>query len=205
MNDIEVMGQTNDLDQLLKEADENRNELKSLAYQKEATDESVDAARAGWYPSIYLTGNFYYSRPNSRIQPAKDEFYDTWDVGVNASWELWNWGYTSSLSEQAKQASRQVETNLSKVKDAVETEVYSNYLNLEKNIQKVQVSRLNVQQAEENHRIVSDKFNYQLASSSDLVDAETAELQAKTNLTNALIEYAVSKVRLEKSLGRKIY
>jgi outer membrane protein TolC len=205
MRDIQVNESANDLNQFIKEARENRNELKSLAYQAKASEAGITAARSGWFPSIYLTGNFYYSRPNTRIQPAKDEFKDTWDVGISANWELWNWGYTSSLTEQAAQGKVQIDANLSKLQDAIEAEVYRNYLSLEKSIQKVKVSELSVQQASENHRIVNEKFNYQLASSADLIDAETADLQAKTNLTNALIDYELSKARLEKSLGRKIY
>lgn len=205
MRDIQVTESKEDLSGLISEARGNRNELKSLAYQAKAGEEGIAAARAGWFPYVYLTGNFYYSRPNTRIQPAKDEFKDTWDIGVNASWELWNWGYTSSLTEQAAQNKIQIEAHLSKLQDAIEAEVYRNYLNLEKSIQKVKVSEMSVTQASENHRIVNEKFNYQLASSADLIDAETADLQAKTNLTNALIEYELSKARLEKSLGRKIY
>ena len=118
------------LKDLINEAHANRNDLKSLEYRLEASDKGITAANAGWYPSIYLVGDYYYSKPNQRIFPAQDKFKDTWDVGVSLQWDIWNWGFTSSQSTQAEQQKVQVEASLSQLKDAVELEVYQSFLNL---------------------------------------------------------------------------
>jgi len=61
-----------DLFEILNEAINNRYELKSLAYRVEGSKESINAAKSTFFPSVYLTGNYYYSNPNPRFQPAKD-------------------------------------------------------------------------------------------------------------------------------------
>ncbi|MCU7495256.1 MAG: TolC family protein [Ignavibacteria bacterium] len=191
--------------EIIKEAKEKRNELKAMRSRLEASNEGLRAARSLWFPSVFLNANYYYNRPNQRIQPPKDAFRDTWDIGVTLNWDLWNWGYNSSQTSQAEQTRLQAETSLEELNDAIELEVYSNYLTYERSSQKITVSRQSLGQAQENYRIISDKYNVQLATSTDLIDAETAVLQAQTNYNNALVDYEIAKTRLEKSLGRRIY
>lgn len=190
---------------IIDEALKNRKELKSLTYRYEASKEGVSAAKSNWFPSLYLTGNYYYSNPNARFQPAKDEFNSNWDLGVTLSWDVWNWGFTSSQVSQAEQTKIQLETNLDQLKENIQMEVYSNYLNLIKTEEKVTVSKEALEQSLENYRVTSEKYNTQLATSTDLIDAETLKLQAETNLKTAEVDFQIAKVKLEKSLGRLIY
>ncbi len=193
------------IEDLLNEAKNNRNELKSLDYRVNASAASLRAAQSAWFPSIFLVGDYYYSKPNQRFLPAVNEFKDTWDLGVTLSWNVWNWGYTSSQTSIAEQNKIQAETALSQLKDAVEIEVQQNYLTYKRSFDKVNVAKLSVDQAEENYRITQEKYNSQVASSTDLIDAEAALLQAKTSYSNALVDYEIAKVRLDKSVGRRIY
>lgn len=194
-----------DLSEIINEAINNRYELKSLAYRVEGSKEGITAAQSSLFPSVYLSGNYYYSNPNPRFQPAKDEFNYNWDVGVTLSWDVWNWGLTSSQVSQAEQTKIQLETNYDQLKENIRMEVHSNYLNLLKTEEKVKVNKIALEQASENYRITAEKYNLQLVSSTDLIDAETLKLQAETNLKAAEVDYQISKVRLEKSLGRRIY
>ncbi|KKQ76906.1 MAG: Outer membrane efflux protein, partial [Candidatus Daviesbacteria bacterium GW2011_GWF2_38_6] len=57
-----------ELSDIMNEAVNNRKELKSLAYRVDASKEGVSAANSSWFPSLYLTGNYYYSNPNPRFQ-----------------------------------------------------------------------------------------------------------------------------------------
>ncbi|MGE5498616.1 MAG: TolC family protein [Syntrophothermus sp.] len=191
--------------EIIKEAKESRSELKSLQYRVEAARKNAGAARSGWMPSVFLNANYYYNNPNSRYQPPKDQFNDSWDLGVSLSWDLWNWGYTSAQTAQAEENTIQTETSLSQLNDAVEIEVYSNYLTYQRASERIQVSRQSVEQAKENYRIINDKYNVQLATSTDLIDAETAVLQMETNYNNAVVDFELAQTRLEKSIGRKIY
>jgi outer membrane protein TolC len=193
------------IEDLQNEAKDGRNELKALEYRVDASSENLHASNAAWFPSIYLVGDYYYNKPNSRFQPAVDEFKDTWDLGVTLSWTIWNWGYNSSQTTVAEQNKIQTETSLSQLKDAVEIEVYQNYLTFKRAYDKVNVSKLGVEQSQENYRMTQEKYNTQTSSSTDLIDSEVALLQAETNYNNSLVDYEVAKVRLEKSVGKKIY
>ena len=87
----------------------------------------------------------------------------------------------------------------------LKSEVYQNYLTFKRAYDKVSVSKLGVDQSEENYRITKDMYNNQTETATDLIDSEAALLQAETNYNNALVDYEVAKIRLEKSVGKKIY
>ena len=190
---------------LLIEAKSNRLELESVSKRILAGKEQLSASKSGWYPSIFLISDFYYSRPNQRIFPQKDQFDDTWDVGVSLSWDICNWGYNSSQSQQAQSNLVQLETGRQQIEEAIEIEVYNTFLNLEAAKKKVELSKQTLEQAEENYRITNDKFLVQLVNTTDLLDAETSVYNAKTDLLNALVDYELSRKRLDKAIGGKLY
>jgi outer membrane protein len=194
-----------ELKTLQTEAIKQRSELKALNFRRNAAENLVDAENSGWFPQLYAFGNFYYSNPNQRFLPIEEEFNDSWDIGVSLQWNLWDWGNTSAKAEQAYQKVIINEHNISLSKEAIQLEVYKNYLTVKSSIEKVKVNELAVESAEENYRVTEQKYNQQLATSSELIDAEVDLINAKTNLTNALVDYEVEKVNLNKSLGRKIY
>ena len=187
------------------EALNNRNELKSLSYRVEGSKENIKAAWSELYPSVYLTGNYYYSNPNPRFQPAVNEFNNNWDIGVTLSWNFWDWGKTSFKVSQAEQTKIQLETNYDLLKENIQMEVQRNYLDLLKNEEKISVNKIALEQAKENYRITAEKYDLQIASSTDLIDAESLKLQAETNLKTAEVDYQIAKTNLLKSLGRNIF
>lgn len=194
-----------DFDDLLSEAISNRLEIKSLAKKLSAGEEQLSASKSGWYPSVFLISDFYYSRPNQRIFPMKDRFDDTWDVGISLSWDIWNWGYNSSQSQQAESNLIQLETSKAQLEDAVEIDVYNTFLQLQSAMKKVELNKLTVEQAEENYRITNDKYLEQLVSSTDLIDAETSKFSSQTELLNSLVDYELAKIKLDKAVGKKLY
>ncbi len=193
------------IDDILKEAENNRNDLKSLQHRINASDKGITAAASGWFPSVFLVGDYYYSKPNQRYFPTVDKFNDSWDVGITLQWDIWNWGFTSSQVTEAEQTKIQTQTSYEQLKDAIGVEVYQAYLNYNHTSDKVKVSRQSVEQAQENYRIIQDKYDQQVATSTDLIDAEVSVRQAKTNLTNSLVDYQLAKAQLEKAIGKKIY
>jgi outer membrane protein len=193
------------LDNLIAEGISQRAEIKSYTMRLDASDANITMANSGWYPNIALFGDYVYSNPNQRIMPLEDKFYDTWDVGVALNWNIWDWGETSAKAEQALQQKVQVENALQNIKDNIKLEIYSAYLNLHKEYDKVQLNKLTLEQAQASLEITRNQYIVQMASSNDLVDAETTFLKAETNLISAQIDFELAKIKLNKAVGRKLY
>jgi len=201
-DDLEVKTEISGLNDLLEEAMVQRHELKSSRLMLNSLEKQEEAAMADWYPQLYAFGNFYYNNPNQRFLPLEDKFNDSWDVGVALKWKIWNWGGTSSKVEQAKQDYLIADKNIKLLEENIQMDVYSKYLNLEKTLKKIELSRLQLKSAEENYRITEKKYYQQLATSTDLIDAETSLLNSKISLVNSKVEYKIGLSALNTSIGR---
>jgi len=190
------------LNELTAKAVELRPELKAMEERIKMGAANVRMAKSNWYPQVALVADYIYSRPNTRIYPTKDEFRGTWDVGLNLSLNIWDWFTTVHQTDQAEASLAQAIDSKQVLKDGVTLEVTQSYLSLDVAKQKIQITRLAVEQATENNRITSEKFKEGMALSSDVIDAEVALLAAKTNYTNAIADYELAKAKLEKSVGK---
>ncbi len=192
-----------DLENLKVKAWENRPELKVMEYRVKASETGIDMAQSGWWPQIYLTGNYYYSNPNQRYFPVEEKFKDNWDVGVSLSFDLWNWNKTGHQTTQAEAEFEQAKDGYKILKDAVTLQVTQNYLNLTQAKEKLVVSQTSVEQAEENYRVASELYKQGLILNSDLLDVEVALLQTKTNFVQTVVDYELAKSNLERAIGQK--
>ena len=190
-----------ELNALVQQAIGIRPEVKGMEYRVKANESAVTLARSGWFPQIYLTGNYYYARPNQRINPAADQFKDTWDVGLSLSLDIWNWGTTMHQTNQAQAQLAEAQAEMGQLKDAINLEVTQSYLNMNESRERIGVAETGVREAEENYRITNEKFKAGLALNSDLLDAEAALLQAKWSHIQALVDHEVSQARLDKAVG----
>lgn len=187
---------------LIKTALENRPDLKAMSFRVSAAKSGIGLAKSSWYPQIYLGANYYYSNPNQRFLPAKDAFEDTWDLGVSASVDLWNWGAASHQTQSAKAQFELTKDGFDQLKDGISLEVTSNILNMNEAKQKITVAKIGVERAEEGFRTTRDKFRAGLSANSDLLDAENAMLTAKWNYTQAVVDYELAQAKLLKSTGQ---
>jgi outer membrane protein len=192
-------------DELLSEALINRNELKSLGYRIDAGEEKITAANSGWWPKLYAVGSYYYYNINAETFNINDQNLQLWYLGLSLNWDLWDWGYTSSKSTQAEQEVLQGKEQMNLLKEQIELEVYNNYLSLISEKEKINISELAVESAGENYRLTGDKYNNQLATSTDLIIAQTELLDAKTQLAISIADYELAKTKLEIAVGRKVY
>ncbi len=193
--------QSFNLNALTDQALERRSELKAMDYRVKAAESGVTAAKGNWWPQIYLAGNYYYNRPNQRLQPLQDAFKDTWDISLGVSLDIWNWGKTLHQTDQAAAQYEEVKDGLSQLKDGITLEVTQNYLNVNQALQRISLAEEGVRQAEESHRVTSTQFKEGLAQNTDLLDAEVALLRARTQYTQAVVDYELAQARLQKAIG----
>ncbi len=189
------------VDTLIDRAYKHRPDVMSLNSRVSAAESGLTSARGGWWPQVYLIGDYNYLHPNPRIFPTRDQFDKTWDVTLSVSFDIWNWWQTGYQANQAEAQLAQAKEGLSMMKDGVTLEVTQNYLGVNQAKERKAVAEQGVQQAEENYRITDEKYKIGLAPNSELLDAEVLLLQAKLNLTQSYVDYELSMARLSKAVG----
>jgi len=181
-----------------------RCELQELHQRTQAAENMKTAAQSGWYPQIQLHSSFYYNRPNQRIMPAKDQFDETWDVGVSLQWNLWDWGGTAARAEQATEEIRGLQIASNQTKDAISLEVNYNLLNLRTAQERVKLAELLVEQSSEEYTITNAAFKFQAATSTELLDSENAYFRNRSLLLQVKVQQELIKLALLKSIGKPL-
>lgn len=178
-----------------------RPEMKAVADQIEAAKAGLRASRSGYYPQVFLVGNWVYANPNERVQPVQTRFRDTWDVSLALTYDLWNNRRTAFQVRQASARLDQALAGQAQLRDGIVLEVRKSQYDLQQARQKIGLAEEAVRQAAENHRITRERFKAGLTTNSELLDAEVFLLQTKVSRTEALIEFELARARLTKSLG----
>jgi outer membrane protein len=179
----------------------NRADLSGMSARVDASQEGVRAAQGGWWPQIGFFANYFYNRPNQRLFPLQDKFKDTWEVGVALQFDVWNWGIAGHQSAQARSVLQQNELALLQMKDNAALEVKRTQLGVVRASKRIEVARAAIDQADENSRSINEKYKNGLATSTELLDASVALLQARTSFTGALVEHQIALARLNRAVG----
>ncbi|HEY0872418.1 MAG TPA: TolC family protein, partial [Vicinamibacterales bacterium] len=183
-------------------SDPQRAERRALEQRLTAARERETAVRAGGKPHVFVAGGFDYARPNPRIFPRVDRWEDAWDASVNVSWTLWDGGRRAAEQAQAAAAARALEARITDFDRHVTFEVEARRLDLDSARAAIAAAEDGVRSAVEARRVVAERFAVGVVTSTDVLDAEVAVLQAELDRTRAVANARLAEARLERALGR---
>lgn len=193
---------TASVDTLIAAAREQRGEREALAKRLVAANERQRAAALGLKPTIAVGGGVDYARPNPRIFPREEAWRHAWDASVNVNWPLFDGGRTRAEMAQAAASARAVQERLADFDLALAAEVRQRLRELEASRAAIDAAADGVRSAAEARRVVADRFAAGVATSTDLLDAQVALLQAELDRTQAIANARLADARLSRALGR---
>jgi outer membrane protein TolC len=179
-----------------------RPERRALDQRLSAARERVTAAAAGGKPQLFVAGGYDYARPNPRIFPRVDRWEDSWDAAINVSWTLWDGGRRRAEQAEATATATAIEARITEFDRQVNFEVEARRLDLESARAAITAAEDGVRSATEARRVVAERYNAGVVTSTDVLDAEIAVLQAELDRTRATANARLAEARLERALGR---
>jgi outer membrane protein TolC len=180
-----------------------RPERKALEYRLEAAQDREAAAAAGTKPQLVVVSGYDFARPNPRIFPRADRWEPSWDASLNVSWTLWDGGRRSAERAEAAAASRAVEARISEFDRQATFEVQSRTFEVESARAGVETSEEGLRAAIEARRVLDERYRAGVATSTEVVDAEIAVLQAELDRTRATASLRVAEAGLIRAAGRR--
>lgn len=187
---------------LLTLAREQRPERRALEARATAARARLDAAAAGGRPQVSLAAGVDYARPNPRIFPRIDQWHDSWDVSVNVSWSVWDGGRVRAERAEAAAVAGALVARVGEFDRQVAFEVRQRQLELDSSLAAIDVAQQGLQAAAEAHRVVAERFSAGVASNTDVLDAQTAVIQAELDLTRARATARLAQARLARAVGQ---
>ncbi len=184
------------MDDCLAYAAEHRPELMQAKYNVDAAKGALMVARSGHMPQVAASASQSWSDTN---WPGDEN--GNWGVGVSVSLNVFDTGVTLSKIHGAEADLKKAQETYRDTVDSVNLDVRSNYLGLREAEKRISTTKLAVEQADEDYRIAQLRYMSGVGTNTDVLDAQVALTQAKTNYTQALYDYNTSKTALETSIG----
>ncbi len=202
---VEYLPFEQELEYCLSEAEKNRLEIKVAELEVEIAEKETDLAKKNYYPSIDLKGSYFKNGASWDVDGG-DGISDPsgWNVLATATWDFWQWGKTAYGHRESKERLNQARLKKEEVLDNIHLQVKNAYLQTQEAEKAILTVEKAIEQAKENFRINQERYKEQIASSTDVLDAQTLLSKTTSNYYNALYEFKISKAALYKAMGQEI-
>jgi outer membrane protein len=175
---------------------QHRKDAASLSAREKAANAGIKGAKADYYPSLAVTGGYI-----AAYVPNVLTITNAVNAGVGLKYNLGSLWKTGSKVAGAKAKLAEVQANEAKVVDNIHLDVYQSYENYLLSHKKMDTYIKAIEQSEENYRITKNKHDNNLATTTDLLDADVANLQSHLNYAYAKADALVAYNKLLQAAG----
>ncbi len=186
------------MEQLCTDAENQRIELRLVRSALGQVDLAREMIYQEFIPTVAVMGTLMHMEGSSFQQE------NSWFVGLNFSWPLWQWGSSYYKFDESSAARRQVEAGYRQARDYVWLEVRKNWLDISSALEEMRVAQRGIDQAEENYRMQKALFEQDYATTSDLLDAESALRQARSQYQVVFWKAVLAGAALSRATGRPV-
>jgi len=174
----------NDLDSLTTRNTEYQMALK----QKEISRKNIDLEKADTRPKVSGVITYGTSDNKKMSEISKGKNYNG-TIGLNLSWQLFDWGENKLDVEKAKRNYEIKEIEAEKSLDDLKVGMKKVYYQLQALEKSLEAQKIAVEKAEEVYELEQERYSYRLITMRDLLDAETNLRQSRTNYISSKLRY----------------
>ncbi len=173
-----------------------RSDYQALQQRQLASKAGIKAAKGEYYPSLALSGGYVAADIPNFLTVT-----NALNVGVGLSYNIASLYKNGAKVKQAKAREQQLHWSSMQLNDGIRMEIHQAYQNYLESVKKIEVYRKAVEQARENYRITKNKYDNALVTTTDLLDADVAQLQADINYEYARADAEVAINKLYETAG----
>jgi outer membrane protein len=186
---------TSSLQALTETAFVNRGELTGLQLAADATGARAESTRAESRPQLALIGN-YTALENDFLN--REDF---WSIGVGLQWAIFDASRSRDRANALLLRSSALYREYRDLQAVIELQVRSAWLQLNESNARVELTNQAVLQADENLRVVRDRYRNGEGTNTEVLDAEGLRTLSRSNHDNARYDAAFSRYRLQRATG----
>ena len=177
-----------------------RPDLRALDQAVEAAGAQKKVALSSMLPNVALIGAYSFSNPNS-FNGFEKKFNGAFSIGAVVRIPLWHWGgnYNKYKAAATDETIRRLE--LANAKELVDLQVNQASFKTQEAYKTYRMTMTNLSKADENLRTATLAFREGVATSDNVMEAQTAWLKAHSEQIDAMIDVQLCQAYLSKSLG----
>ena len=198
---IQQAGLSIRLDSVLDAAYKDNHELHISQKERDIAETNIRLIKGERLPTLALFSESDLQRPFLNTAPAIDIYYNVWRAGISLRYDI-----SSIYRSPRKIRAGYLQMDLTRQKDSltrqnVEVEVRNVLIKYNEGLDELQTYQRDLRSAEENYRIVENRYFNKLALLTDLIDATNTKIEAELKVTNAVINVVYNYYQLQKSIG----
>lgn len=175
-----------------------RPELKGSRARIDSAKASIDQVKSGLYPNLSLDASYGWQKDTFVPDDKK------WSAGLTIGIPIFEQLTTKSKINQAKATLAGLEATEIQTMRNIELDVQQAWLSLKEAMERLDVTKKTLEQAEEDMRVSEGRYKEGLGNILEVLDAQTALTQAKTNYVVASYDIAIARAKLDKAVGKAI-
>ena len=183
----------------MEEVCENRTELQLLEQANKIAKSGVKLAASTLQPNIAASVNYICSNPNVS-NGFRNKFDGFFNAGVVLNVPIAHVNDIFAL-KAAKHKARTIELKLEEAREKVELQATQSRNKVEEANLKLNMAQANLANADENLRMANEAFSEGVMSSTELLGAQTACLNAHSQLIDTAIEAKICQLYFLKHTG----
>lgn len=180
---------------------ENSTALRRLDLAKQIDRRQDKLIRAQRLPSISLFASDCFNSPILIEVPPINKNFNYWQVGIGISYNFSSLYKTGKSLRRQRLAARRTEELYEAQLQRTGLDIDSDFIRFTEACTQMVSQRKNVQLAKENYRIVSHRYENDMALLTDMLDASNALLKAEIELTNTRINIIFNYYKLHYTAG----
>lgn len=174
-----------------------RKDLEALNFAELAAKNNIKIAQGNYYPSLNLIGGYIALDVKNALTVT-----NAMNFGTGISYDVSSIFKNKKEVEKAKSQALETESQIAILNDKIKEEIQEAKENFELAIKQKNVYEKAQLQADENYRIVLDKYNNGLSNTNDLLEANVEQLQAKINYSIATSDILQKYYELQYQKGK---
>ena len=174
-----------------------RPELSALTAYRKAAEQTAKAYAGQALPQVFVQGEL--SRTDDDFFPSDD---DEWGVNLVLQWRLYDHGATRSKVREARAVARELLHRYEDLENQVVQEVTVASSDLDAATARMEVSREQVTQAREDYRIASLRYEAQVGTNLDVLDAQASLVAALNSLVDSVYDASIAESKLVLAVGQ---
>jgi outer membrane protein len=175
-----------------------RAELKSGDLQKRIAEDQVRFAKGSFFPNLSVSG--VYTKMDENPSSSFINKESTYGI-VSINFPFFEGGLRRAEVREAEARQRQAELGYEDLKKSIYIEVDNAYLDLKTQAETLKSLEDQVKFAGDNFNAVSKQFEYGLANSIDVMDANTLLVTSERQLSEAKYNYQLAMLKLKRATG----
>lgn len=191
------------LEQCLETAYRQRPDL-YIAYKAiEIAEKDQKIVQGDYYPRIEAYYNVNQTGNSLDLQQKGDRGSrtQTWEVGARATWDIFQWGTTYYADKQAGWQVTRLRYEEENLKLNVGYDIKSKLLNVHEAKKRINVAEKEVEQATEAYNVALARYQEQVGTNFDVLDASSNLRTAQASLTSAKADYLTALSQIYIAMG----